>query len=520
VTHNQLAIEPGKECDKDLCRPRGGALRDMKNPLLIEINTRCWLRELSDQRGATVTLGEVPDVELARWQERGFTHVWLMGVWPTGPRCRAEALGNADLRAAYDAALPGWKETDVAGSPYAIAEYKAAAALGGEPGLRRFRKQLHGRGMKLILDFVPNHLGLDHPWVGQRPELFVQSPEPMPGTFRQSTEKGVLNLAHGRDPHFPPWTDTVQLDYRRPDTREAMIGELKSVAHLCDGVRCDMAMLPLNEVFAQTWANFPGGPIPATEFWAGAIGAVKKLQPEFMFLGEAYWDLEATLQLLGFDFTYDKRLYDHLWRRHPADVQRHLLDAPPRWIQASAHFLENHDEPRIAGRLSLPEHRAAALLILGLPGMRFLHDGECEGAMVRTPVQLVRRVREPVNPLVTRLYQSLFAALKTSTVGGGEGRLLRPRPAWADNPSAQNFVLVQWQTKEPEFDLVVVNLDSQRSQCYAPLSVEGLSRCNWALKDLLGEEYYERSGNDLQTQGLYLDVPPNAAQLFHFQPHG
>jgi hypothetical protein len=490
----------------------------MKNPLLIEINTRCWLRELSNQRGAAITLDKVPDSELVRWQACGFTHVWLMGVWLTGSRCRAEALGNADLRAAYDAALPGWGETDVAGSPYAIAEYKVAPALGGEAGLKKFRVRLRERGLKLILDFVPNHLGLDHPWVGARPELFVQSPDPRPGTFQQATAKGALNLAHGRDPYFPPWTDTVQLDYRRPDTREAMIGELKSVAHLCDGVRCDMAMLALNDIFAQTWANFPGGPAPAREFWTEATGVLKKPRPDFLFLGEAYWDLEAKLQSLGFDFTYDKRLYDNLWWRRAADVQKHLLDAPPLWVQASAHFLENHDEPRVAGRLSLPEHRAAALLILGLPGMRFLHDGQCKGTTLRTPVQLTRRLNEPVNPEITRLYQELFAALKTGAVGGGEGRLLRPRPAWADNHSAENFVLIQWQMRAPEFDLVVVNLSPQRSQCYAPLSAGELSKHDWILKDLFGEERYERFGNDLQTKGLYLDVPPYAAQLFHFQP--
>ncbi len=490
----------------------------MKHPLLYELNTRCWLRQLSDQRGAPVTLGNVPEEEFARWRELGFTHLWLMGVWPTGPRSRAVALQSPELRGAFDAVLPDWQDADVAGSPYAIAAYQVAPALGGEAGLKRFRQQLKARGLKLVLDFVPNHLGLDHPWVSERSERFVQSPRPAPGTFTQQTAAGSVELAHGKDPYFPAWSDTVQLDYRRPDTRRAMLGELRSVARRCDGVRCDMAMLLLNDVFARTWADFPGPIAPETEFWTKAIQAIKARQPSFLFLGEVYWTLEAKLQSLGFDFTYDKRLYDFLAARQPAEVQRHLLDAPPRWVQAGAHFLENHDEPRIAGGLGLADHRAAAWLILGLPGLRLLHEGQLTGATLRPPVQLARRMREPADPEITRFYQEMLGALPRSAVGAGEGILLRPRAAWADNPTAQNLLLVQWQARPPEFDLVVVNLAPHRSQCYAPLSLDGLAQRNWSLHDLLGAERYERFGHDLQTQGLYLDVAPHAAQLFHFQP--
>ena len=301
----------------------------MKHPLLYELDTRCWLRELSDQRGAQVTLADVPLEEFSRWQELSVSHLWLMGVWPTGPRSRTEALNSSQLRAACDAALPGGKPEDIAGSPYAVAEYRVAPDLGGEGGLKKFRRHLRDHGVKLILDFIPNHVGLDHPWVSAQPELFVQSPSQTAGTFKQQTAKGQLALAHGRDPYFPPWTDTVQLDHRRPDTRNAMLGELDSVARQCDGVRCDMAMLVLNEVFTQTWAGFPGEIAPATEFWADAIGNVKQHRREFLFLGEVYWDMEARLQALGFDYTYDKRLYDALCDRRPADVQRHLLDTPP-----------------------------------------------------------------------------------------------------------------------------------------------------------------------------------------------
>ena len=490
----------------------------MSHPLLYEINTRCWLRELSQRAGRPLTLAGVPESELARWAELGFTHVWLMGVWPSGPRSRAVALGSPELRQAFDQALPGWGEEDVSGSPYAVSGYTVADALGGEAALQHFRQQLCGHGLKLVLDFVPNHLGLDHPWLQEHPEYFVQSPQPRPETWRLDTPQGVCWLAHGRDPYFPAWTDTVQLDYRRADTRQAMLDELQSVAARCDGVRCDMAMLLLNEVIGRTWAGFPGEMPPEPEFWGEAIAAVKRRQPEFLFLAEAYWGLEARLQTLGFDYTYDKPLSDLLCEQRLNDVQRHLLETPPGRVEAGAHFLENHDEPRIAARLGIDEHRAAALLVLGLPGLRLLHDGQLAGARVRTPVQLIRRQPGPGSPELARFYQETLAILADNDVGRGQGTLLRPYPAWPGNATHRNMILIQWQSALPEFDLVVVNLSAQRAQAYAPLRVPSLASYNWSLRDRLGTEHWERFGNDLERQGLYLDVGPFAAQLFHFEP--
>src|SRR5438477_693460 len=175
--------------------------RRMFHPLVYEINTRCWIRGLSAQFGRPVTLGSVPEAEFERWQKLGFTHIWLMGVWTTGARARAEALRHPDLRAAYQQVLPDWTEADVGGSPYAIGAYEVPAALGGETGLQMIRQVLHEHGLKLILDFVPNHLGLDHPWLNERPELFASSPTPIPDSFQQQTLTGTRWFAHGKDPY-------------------------------------------------------------------------------------------------------------------------------------------------------------------------------------------------------------------------------------------------------------------------------------------------------------------------------
>ena len=501
------------------------------NPILYEINSRCWLRDLSDARGRKVTLANVPEDEFVRWEGLGFTHLWLMGVWTTGPKSRALSLVEPNLLKAYDTILPGWRDEDVGGSPYAIADYKVPRSLGGESGLAKFRQKLHAHGLKLVLDFVPNHVGLDHAWLRARPDLFVQSPVEVPGTFAQETITGVRWLAHGKDPYFLPWNDTAQLDYRRFGTRAAMKELLLSVAERCDGVRCDMVMLLLNDVFSKTWEHFPhAAQKPDQEFWADVIPAVKQDHPEFLLLAEVYWDLEARMQELGFDYTYDKQLYDELFWRNAAGAQRRLLGLPREVLARMAHFLENHDEPRIASQLSAAEHRAAALVILALPGMRFLHEGQLTGTRAKIPVQLARRPIEPADPEVAKIYDQLLTTLPATDVGSGQAEVLSPREAWPENPTAQNFVIVQWQAQPSEnpplippesggeFNLVVVNLAAHRSQCYAPLTVPELAEHNWAMRDLLGPERYERFGADLAEQGLYLDLPPHGAQLFHFQP--
>lgn len=491
----------------------------MSNPLLYEINTRCWLRALTDKQRGPVSLASVPDTEIEAWRRLGFTHIWLMGVWTTGPKARACALKEG-VRREYKEALPGWTEQDVGGSPYAIADYCVPPQLGGDLGLQQFRGRLHAAGLKLILDFVPNHLGLDHRWTAERPELFVQSRQHRPGTFALETSQGLRRLAHGKDPNFPGWTDTVQLDYRRPGTRQAMIELLLSVADRCDGVRCDMAMLLLNDVFAGTWRDFPPDqPAPESEFWADAVAKTKRQHLDFLFLAEVYWGLEPRLHALGFDYTYDKTLYDRLVARDAAGVQQHLLGLSPAALKSGAHFLENHDERRIASILSPPEHKAAALVVLGLPGLRFIHEGQLAGGRRRVPVQLVRRCPEPEQPEIKAFYEKLLAALQSSAVGSGGAQLLKPIAAWPGNPTAANFILVKWQERPTEFDLVIVNLAPYPSQCYAPLETVAISGKTWSVRDRLSEQQFTRPGQELAEKGLYLDLPAHGAQLLHFAPN-
>ncbi len=200
---------------------------------------------------------------------------------------------------------------------------------------------------------------------------------------------GKRVFACGRDPFFPAWPDVLQLNAFQPGLRQAVVDTISSIAGQCDGIRCDMAMLLLNSVFERTWGQ-RAGQQPATEYWADVIPTIKKVHPDFLFIAEAYWDLEYTLQQQGFNFCYDKRLYDRLEHESAESVRLHLC-ADPEYQEKLLRFIENHDEPRAAATFLPAKERAAAVTTSTLPGARLFHEGQFEGRKIRVPVFLGRR---------------------------------------------------------------------------------------------------------------------------------
>jgi glycosidase len=378
------------------------------NPSIYEINTLVWLGELSRKHGATITLANVPAVEwdaIAQW---GHDAVWLMGVWERSPLGVQIAREHPGLQQEYRRALPDYTDNDVAGSPYCIHRYEADARVGGREGLAAARRALAGRGLRLMLDFVPNHTARDHPWVDAHPEYYVQDAP------SDSFERDGRRIAMGRDPYFPAWTDVAQLNAFDAGLRQAVLETLLDIASQCDGVRCDMAMLVTNEVFARTWNRTP----PQTEYWRGAIAGVQECNPGFLFIAEAYWDMEWKLQQQGFDYCYDKRLYDRLKNGDAASIRAHL-GADISYQSRLIRFLENHDEPRAAAAIPGDRHRAAALAVATLPGAKLWHEGQFEGRNIKLPVQLARRFEEPVDQSLRAFYRELLKMRR----GGREWRL-------------------------------------------------------------------------------------------------
>jgi Alpha amylase, catalytic domain len=404
------------------------------------------------------------------------------------------------------------QEEDIAGSGFAITGYTVHQALGGDSALARLRERLRKRGLKLLLDFVPNHTGLDHPWVEAHPEYYIPGTESdLEGAPQNYTwakrQGGDLILAYGRDPYFPGWPDTLQLDYSNPSTQKAMTGELLKIAGQCDGVRCDMAMLVLPDIFARTWG------ISTAPFWPRATAKVNAEFPGFIFLAEVYWDLEWTLQQQGFDYTYDKRLYDRLKQGVARPAREHLL-AGLDFQDHLARFLENHDEPRVAETFTPDVHRAAAVVTFFTPGMRFLHQGQRQGKKIHIPVHLRRGPVEAIDASIALFYDDLLGCLKDPAFRDGQWQLLDAQPAWEGNQSNDAYLAFSWTGPGNLRRLVVVNYAAHQSQGYIKLPWVDLSGRTWRFSDRLSQAVYDRNGDDLSSHGLYLDMPGWGYHIF------
>lgn len=481
-------------------------------PSLYQINTRVWLTALSRQLGRRATLDDIPDVELDRLAEMGFDWIWLLSVWQTGPGAQQVSRSNAEWRHEFQETLPDLSEEDIPGSGFAITGYTVHSDLGGDAALARLRKRIKQRGLKLMLDFVPNHMGLDHPWLEEHPEYFIAGTEldlaRAPRNYLWVKRKmGDLLLAHGRDPYFPGWPDTLQLNYANPATQEAMTNELVKIAGQCDGVRCDMAMLVLPDVFERTWG------LRSQPFWPNATRRVREKVPAFCFMAEVYWDLEWTLQHQGFDYAYDKRLYDRLREHHARPVREHFL-AGLDYQDKLARFLENHDEPRAAATFPPGIHEAAAAITFLSPGLRFFHQGQFEGCKKRISPHLCRAPQEPVDAGLQQFYRRLLAIVRQPVVRDGQWKLLDCLPAWDGNWTNDCFVAFAWEHSGGERLLVAVNYAPNQSQCRLRLPFTDLSGKSWILQDQIGSARYDRDGNELQSQGLFVDQGPWQVSVF------
>ena len=481
-------------------------MKTHRYPALYQINTRVWLTELGKQLGRAATLDDIPDAELDRLAAMGFDWIWFLSVWQTGKAGQQISRSNPEWRREFQDTLPDLCDGDIPGSGFAITGYTVHKQLGGDAALARLRSRLRERGLRLLLDFVPNHTGLDHPWVEKHPEYYIAGTEldlaRAPQNYTWAKRKaGDRLLAYGRDPYFSGWPDTLQLNYSNPATQEAMIGELRKIAGQCDGVRCDMAMLVLPHVFERTWG------LASEPFWPKATECVRQKHADFCFMAEVYWDLEWTLQQQGFDYTYDKRLYDRLREGHARPVREHLC-ADANYQNKMARFLENHDEPRAATAFPSGIHEAAAAITFLSPGLRFFHQGQFEGRKKRISPHLGRGPCEAVDPPLQQFYERLLAVLRHPAVRDGQWQLLECAPAWEGNWTSDCFVASLWQGPGGERLLTAVNYAPNQSQCYVRLPLGDLAGNRWRLQDQLDSHVYDRDGNELAARGLYLDMVP------------
>ena len=487
--------------------------RFVKYPLLYQVNTRVWLNAISHELGRPATLDDISDAALDEFVSLGFEWVWMLSVWTTGKAGQDISRHNPEWRKEFEQTLPDLHEGDIAGSGFAITAYEVPAYLGGDDALERLRGRMNECGLKLMLDFVPNHMGPDHPWIIDHPDFFITGTEEDLRLYPQNytrvrAKQGEHVLAYGRDPYFHGWPDTWQLDYSHPELVTAMKQILLKISKQCDGVRCDMAMVILPEVFEKTWGR------KALPFWEDAIRAVHSRYPDFLFLAEVYWDLEWTLQQLGFQYTYDKDLYDRLLSGQATQVREHL-SAPVEYQNKMTRFLENHDEQRAALVMDIQKHEAAAIITYLTPGLRFFHQGQLEGWKKKISPHLVRAPIEIEDLSIKAFYFGLLGLLKDDIFTNGRWLMLSPRSAWEGNPTWENFISFLWTSSSGDHGVVViVNYASVGGQCYVTIPFEPLRELTWELFDLMSGTTYAREGNELLDKGLYLDLKPWQYHVF------
>ncbi|MBI3313249.1 MAG: alpha-amylase [Candidatus Omnitrophica bacterium] len=455
-----------------------------QNPHLYEVHALRWLNRLRNHYGKRLTLASIPDSEWKRLTDLGFELVWLMGVWKRSPK-------------------------DIAGSPYAIYEYVLDPSLGQKGELKELKKKLNRMGLGLILDFVPNHLAMDHPWTMRYPERFVSGTQEdwkaHPEWFFKTANGRIL--AHGRDPNFPPWNDTVQVNFFSTEMREALTAELIRVSEVCDGVRCDMAMLALNHVFERVWGDILGKhPRLQEEFWPKVIETVKNKRENFIFIAEAYWGLEWTLQEMGFDYAYDKILYDRMRYETASQIWNHL-QAEELYHRRSLRFIENHDEPRAANVFGPERARASAVILSTVPGLRLFYEGQLEGQTTQLPIQLVHEPQKTADGNMVAFYEKLLKATRHDAFHDGEWKLLEFSQAAQHSMSHQHLLAWVWVTAK-DFKLVMLNFSRVRSKGRLKIPHSFPAQNGVKFHDEITGKILSFSEEELYNEGMMVELEP------------
>ena len=509
---------------------------------LYEINMRTW-KSAHDAEGIP-HLGGLRSLKAEDLQDikaSGFQSIWLMGLWEVGSRVRAMSKQYGE---------------DFQGSPYAIHDYKIAQDLGTEQDLEALVREAHRIGLKVIVDFVPNHMGIDSAWLNTHPEFFLHKlpdathlnlsddellrlyPSYFPYRTPAYPENGrrvpkTILVAYGRDPYFYPWIDTAQLDYARPELRRHLTDMLSGMARRFDGVRCDMAMLVLREqVKAHRHAAMPRDEfdrLMPKEFWSEAIQEVKQVNPHFIFIAETYWSMEGQLQQLGFDYTYNKPLYEAICGAmqsgHAEGLMNFLRVLGTEYLARSLHFLENHDEERAMNALGDQRQRSAAVLLTTLPGLALIHQGQMEGRRERLPVQRVVPLQnEKTNASLKTYYKHLLQT--TSLPVFRKGRL---HVLYSNNTAFTAYA----RGGSDQQALVIVNTSghTQKGMVYITPGLRLESGISYWLHDLYYDlkpgaireldgvqPAYQYPAAQLVKQGLYVELQPYDAHVFLVAP--
>ncbi|MDX1959299.1 MAG: alpha-amylase family glycosyl hydrolase [Leptospiraceae bacterium] len=484
-----------------------------KQNYIYELNTRLFCIQNH------ILLDEFPETFFNSKEYMAANFIWLMGIWSPSIVSRKIALEHKGLRNEFRKALPDLVDEDIIGSPYSIYEYVHSPRLVSSPDtLRKWKERLNRDGKKLILDFVPNHMSVDSILIDQFPDMFLkkESGEVCHNSFKHSNGN-VYYL--GRDPYFDGWTDTVQWDFSNPKVLDLHYQILSSMAELCNGVRCDMAMLPCEDIFQLTHGK-EGKP-----YWKPLISKIKEDNPDFIFIGEVYWNREYSLQQLGFDYTYDKVLYDRLAERKEKEIKLHL-NADLSFQEHSLRFIENHDEERAMHTFGNNSIFHFSLLSF-LPGAILYYQGQELGNELKLPVQLGRTYTENYKKEIVEFYERAFNQIqfrkylyyqRTTTVFHSyEAISYDPIISYT---LLHRYELSAYQTRFFELEILVYNPENREITGWLQLPKEVKSLINefyyseFTLRDITTNVDFTKNKTEALEAGIYCKLEPNQAHWF------
>jgi glycosidase len=428
----------------------------MPRVTLLAKSTYVWLDQLSRSYGRPIyRLDQIPDEELDTVAARGFTGLWLIGLWE---RSRAsqqikQLRGNPEAVA----------------SAYSLMDYRIADDLGGDAAYANLRDRAWARGIRLASDMVPNHMGIDSRWVVEHPDWFVQRAEPpypvytYNGPNLSSDERVGIYIEdhyydnsdaavtfkrvdrwsgqerfiyHGNDGTSTPWNDTAQLDYLRADVREAVIQTILHVARQFPIIRFDAAMTLAKKHIARLWYPEPGegGAIPSraesamtkaqfdqlmpVEFWRDVVDRVAAEAPDTLLLAEAFWLMEGYfVRTLGMHRVYNSAFMNMLRDERNAEyrtVVKNTLEFDPQILKRYVNFMNNPDERTAVDQFGKGDkYIGVATLMATMPGLPMFGHGQVEGFAERYGMEYRRAYLDewPDPELVARHEREIFPLL-------------------------------------------------------------------------------------------------------------
>lgn len=429
----------------------------MPEVVMLAKSTYVWLDQLSKTYHRHISrLQDIPDEELDRLAERGFTALWLIGLWERSPASRKikQLQGNPEAKA----------------SAYALENYEIAQDLGGYDGYMNLMQRARMRGIRLASDMVPNHTGMDSELVRHHPEWFLSASTPPYHNYSYTgpnlcddlqygiyLEDGYWNrsdaavtfkridfrtneatyIYHGNDGTNMPWNDTAQLDFLSPAVREVVIQQIIAVARMFPIIRFDAAMVLAKRHIQRLWYPLHGqaGGVPSRsayamsneefdaaipeEFWREVVDRIKAEVPDTLLLAEAFWMLEGYfVRTLGMHRVYNSAFMHMLKKEDNAEYRNLIkitLEFDPEILKRYVNFMNNPDEDTAIAQFGRGDkYFGVCMMMLTLPGLPMFGHGQVEGFTEKYGMEYAKAYydEQPDDELVGRHYREIFPIMK------------------------------------------------------------------------------------------------------------